>query len=98
MEKTAVFNNSCFPICCWLPQLINYIRIFLLGRPARRLAIVPARDAFGLSSEFIGLENYQALFAHRILQGNADDSGVLDAGRASSLAIALLFATQADKT
>ncbi|MFX5550649.1 sugar ABC transporter permease, partial [Acinetobacter baumannii] len=55
-------------------------------------------DAFGLVSEFVGLENYVALFAqpqyYRSMLTTAIFS-TLVAGL--SLAIALLFATQADK-
>jgi len=45
-----------------LPQLIITF-VFFYWPPARRLAIVPARGCIRASSEFIGLENYQALFA-----------------------------------
>ena len=55
-------------------------------------------DAFGLSSEFIGLENYQALFAqpeyYKAMLTTLVFSTLV---AALSLSIALLFATQADK-
>ncbi|MDH8227909.1 glycerol-3-phosphate transporter permease, partial [Klebsiella pneumoniae] len=55
-------------------------------------------DAFGLASEFVGLENYEALFAQPEYYKAMLTTAVFSTLVALlSLSIALLFATQADK-
>src|ERR1041385_8900594 len=98
MEKSAVFNNRLLPYLLLIPQLI--ITFIFFYRPASQ-AIWQSflrEDAFGLSSEFVGLENYAALFAqpeyYRAMLTTAVFSSLVTV---LSLGIALLLATQADK-
>src|SRR3981189_3901062 len=98
MEKSAVFNNKLMPYLLLIPQLI--ITFVFFYRPASQAVCQSflREAAFGLSSEFIGLENYQALFAqpeyYKAMLTTLVFSSLV---AALSLSIALLFATQADK-
>ena len=82
MEKSAFFNNKLLPYLLLVPQLIITFVFFYWPASQAVWQSFLREDAFGLTSEFVGLENYQSLFvAARILQGDADDAGVLDTGR-----------------
>ena len=64
MEKSAVFNRSkLLPAALLLPQLIITFVFFYWPASQAVLQSFKREDAFGLVSEFVGLENYQALFA-----------------------------------
>src|ERR1700752_459642 len=98
MEKSVVFNSKLLPYLLLAPPLI--ITFVFFYWPASQALWQPflGGDPFGLSSEFIGLENYQALVAQpeyykAMLQTVVFSSLVA----VLSLSIALLFATQADK-
>src|ERR1700736_6694273 len=98
MEKSVFFNNKLLPYLLLVPQLIITFVFFYWPASQALWQSFLREDAFGLSSEFIGLENYQALFAqpeyYKAMLTTAVFS-TLVAGL--SLAIALLFAPQADK-
>src|SRR5471032_3255926 len=98
MEKSAFFNNRLLPYLLLVPQLI--IRFVFFYWPASQAVLQSFRreDAFGLNSEFIGLENYQALLAQPEYYKAMLTTLVFSTLVAVlSLAIALLFATQPDK-
>src|SRR3979411_2625757 len=63
MEKSAVFNSKLLPYLLLVPQLIITFIFFYWPASQAVWQSFLREDAFGLSSEFIGLENYQALFA-----------------------------------
>src|SRR5665647_1334682 len=63
MEKTAVFKNKLLPYLLLVPQLVITFVFFYWPALQAVWQSFLREDAFGLSSEFIGLENYQALFA-----------------------------------
>src|ERR1700730_14532073 len=63
MEKSAVFNSKLLPYALLVPQLIITLVFFYWPASQAVWQSFLREDAFGLSSEFIGLENYQALFA-----------------------------------
>src|SRR5260370_16644155 len=63
MEKSAVFNSKLLPYLLLIPQLIITFVFFYWPASQAVWQSFLREDAFGLSSEFIGLENYQALFA-----------------------------------
>jgi len=98
MEKSAFFNSKLLPYLLLVPQLVIYIRILLLPASQAVWQSFLREDAFGLSSEFIGLENYQALLAqpeyYKAMLTTLVFSSLV---AVLSLSIALLFATQADK-
>src|SRR5437879_7091344 len=98
MEKSAVFNSKLLPYLLLVPQLIITFIFFYWPASQAVWQSFLREDAFGLSSEFIGLENYQALFAepqyYKAMLTTVVFSTLV---AALSLSIALLFATQADK-
>ena len=99
MEKSAVFNSSkLLPYALLLPQLIITFVFFYWPASQAVWQSFKREDAFGLVSEFVGLENYQALFAqpeyYKSMLMTLMFSTLV---AALSLSIALLFATQADK-
>jgi uncharacterized membrane protein len=63
MEKSAVFNSKLLPYALLVPQLIITFVFFYWPASQAVWQSFLREDAFGLRSEFIGLENYQALFA-----------------------------------
>src|SRR5947209_10893440 len=98
MEKSAVFNSKLLPYALLVPQLVITFVFFYWPASQALWQSFLREDAFGLSSEFIGFENYQALFAqpeyYKAMLITVVFSTLV---AALSLAIALLFATQADK-
>src|SRR5476651_1375271 len=98
MEKSAFFNNKLLPYLLLVPQLIITFVFFYWPASQAVWQSFRREDAFGLSSDFIGLENYQALFAqpeyYKAMLTTLVFSTLV---AALSLSIALLFATQADK-
>src|SRR5437899_7166505 len=98
MEKSVVFSNKLLPYLLLVPQLIITFVFFYWPASQAVWQSFLREDAFGLSSEFIGLENYQALFAQPEYYKAMLTTLVFSTLVALlSLSIALLFATQADK-
>src|SRR6476469_8754340 len=98
MEKSVVFNNKLLPYLLLVPQLIiTFVFFYWLASQAVWQSFL-REDAFGLNSEFVGLENYQSLFADPAYYKAMLVTVIFSSLVASlSLSIALLFATQADK-
>src|SRR3954453_8165698 len=98
MEKTAVFNSKLLPYALLVPQLVITFVFFYWPASQAFWQSFLREDAFGLSSQFIGFENYQALFAQPEYYKAMLTTLVFSPLVAFlSLSIALLFATQADK-
>ena len=98
MEKSAVFQNKALPYALLLPQLIITIVFFYWPASQAVWQSFLREDAFGLASQFVGLENYEALFAQPEYYNSMLVTAVFSSLVAGlSLATALLFATQADK-
>ena len=98
MEKSAVFNGKLLPYLLLLPQLAITLIFFYWPATQAVWQSFLREDAFGLNSEFVGLENYQALFAQPEYY-TAIATTLLFSSLVTvlSLGVALLFATQADK-
>jgi sn-glycerol 3-phosphate transport system permease protein len=98
MEKSVVFNGKLLPYLLLVPQLIVTLVFFYWPASQAFWQSFLREDAFGLRSEFIGLENYQTLLAqpeyYKAILTTLIFSTLV---AVLSLAIALLFATQADK-
>ncbi len=63
MEKSTTFNGKFLPYMLLAPQLaITFIFFYWPATQAMWQSFL-REDAFGLSSEFVGFENYQTLFA-----------------------------------
>jgi sn-glycerol 3-phosphate transport system permease protein len=98
MEKSTVFNNRLLPYLLLLPQLVITVVFFYWPASQAIWQSFLREDAFGLRSEFVGLENYQALLAQPEYYAAILTTVVFSTLVAAlSLSIALLFATQADK-
>src|SRR3954452_25464240 len=98
MEKSVVFNNKLLPYLLLIPQLIiTFVFFYWPASQAVRQSFL-REDAFGLNSEFVGIENYHSLFAdpgyYKSMLTTLLFSSLVPA---SSLSIALLSVTQADK-
>src|SRR6201988_5409488 len=98
MEKSTVFNTRLLPYLLLFPQLVITIVFFYWPASQAVWQSFLREDAFGLVSEFVGLENYQTLFPQPAYYAAMLTTVVFSiAVGALSLSIALLFATQADK-
>jgi sn-glycerol 3-phosphate transport system permease protein len=98
MEKSVVFNNKLLPYLLLVPQLIITFVFFYWPASQAVWQSFLREDAFGLTSEFVGLENYQSLFTQPEYYASMLTTLVFSSLVAVlSLSIALLFATQADK-
>src|SRR3979490_433351 len=98
MEKSVFFNNKLLPYLLLVPQLIITFVFFYWPASQAVWQSFKREDAFGLTSELFGLENYQALFAQPEYYKSMLTTVVFSTLVAAlSLSIALLFATQADK-
>ena len=98
MEKRAVFSSKLLPYALLLPQLaITFVFFYWPASQALWQSFL-LEDAFGLSSEFVGFENYRAVLAqpeyYRAMVTTVLFSTLV---AAFSLSCALLLATQADK-
>src|ERR1700687_2149784 len=98
MEKSAVFNSKLLPCLLLVPQLIITFVFFYWPASQAVWQSFRREDAFGVNSEFIGLDNYQVLLAqpgyYKAILTTLVFSTLV---AALSLSIALLFASQADK-
>ena len=98
MEKSVVFNNKLLPYLLLFPQLVITIVFFYWPAIQAVRQSFLREDAFGLTSEFVGLENYQALFAQPEYYTAIATTIVFSTLVAVlSLSLAMLLATQADK-
>ncbi|AWM88572.1 sn-glycerol-3-phosphate ABC transporter permease UgpA [Microvirga sp. 17 mud 1-3] len=98
MEKRAFFSSKILPYALLLPQLAITVIFFYLPASQAVWQSFLLEDAFGLSSEFVGFENYRHLFAQPEYYRAMMTTVVFSSSVAIlSLACALLLATQADK-
>jgi len=99
MEKRAVFGGWVLPSVLLAPQLAVTIVFFYWPTSQALWSSFLLEDAFGLSSRFVGLENYRTL----LTKSDYFRAAVTTAIFASlvttlSLSMALLLAVQADKS
>src|SRR4029453_16942668 len=98
MEKSTVFNNRLLPYLLLLPQLVITIVFFYWPASQAIWQSFLREDAFGLASEFVGLENYQALFAQPEYYKSMATTAIFSPLVALlSFSLALLSESQADK-
>jgi sn-glycerol 3-phosphate transport system permease protein len=98
MEKTTTFNQRLLPYFLLAPQLaITFVFFYWPASQAMWQSFL-REDAFGLSSEFVGFENYTHLLTQAEYYKAIATTVVFSTLVAVfSLSIALLFASQADK-
>src|SRR6266436_5178439 len=78
MEKSAFFNSKLLPYLLLVPQLIITFVFFYWPASQAVWQSFLREDAFGLTSEFVGLEKYKSLFFLAGLQ--SIPRSVLEAG------------------
>ena len=98
MEKRVVFRSAWLPYALLAPQIAVTVVFFFWPAVQAAWYSFQLQDAFGLSTRFVGLQNFEALFA---------DSHYLVSFRTTALfsflvavcgiALALLLATMADR-
>jgi sn-glycerol 3-phosphate transport system permease protein len=98
MEKRAHISGWTLPLLLILPQMAITVIFFYWPASQAIWQSFLREDAFGLASDFVGFENYVALFEqseyYRAMVTTAVFSSLV---AFLSLACALLLATQADK-
>ncbi|MXQ13025.1 sn-glycerol-3-phosphate ABC transporter permease UgpA [Microvirga makkahensis] len=99
MEKRAHISGWTLPLLLILPQMAITVIFFYWPASQAIWQSFLREDAFGLASEFVGFENYAALFEqpeyYRAMVTTAIFSSLV---AFFSLSCALLLATQADKS
>src|SRR5881394_3585847 len=98
MEKRAILTGTAVPYALLLPQLAITIVFFYWPASQALNQSFLREDAFGLSSEFVGFENYADLLQQPQYYAAMVTTVVFSTLVAAlSLSIALLLASQADK-
>jgi sn-glycerol 3-phosphate transport system permease protein len=98
MEKRALFSNKLLPYALLAPQIVITFIFFYWPASQAVWQSFLLEDAFGLSSEFVAFENYEALFKQPEYYKAMGVTAVFSFLVAVlSLAFALLLASQADK-
>jgi sn-glycerol 3-phosphate transport system permease protein len=98
MEKRVTFNSTWLPYALLAPQIAVTVIFFFLPAFQAAWFSFQLQDAFGLETEFVGLQNFIELF---------NDSHYLDSFRITAvfsalvavlgIAVSLLLATMADR-
>jgi sn-glycerol 3-phosphate transport system permease protein len=98
MEKRAHFTGWTLPLLLILPQMAVTLIFFYWPASQAIWQSFLLEDAFGLSSEFVGFENYRSLFQQPEYYRAMVTTVIFSSATAFfSLACSLLLATQADK-
>jgi sn-glycerol 3-phosphate transport system permease protein len=99
MEKRAIYGGLALPLLLLTPQLLVTLVFFYWPASQAVWQSFLLQDAFGLSTRFIGLENYRELLSspgyYRTIGTTALFSTLVTV---LSLSIALVLAVQADKS
>ncbi len=98
MEKRVRFRSLTLPWLLLAPQLAVIIVFFFWPAGQALLQSVQMQDAFGTSTEFVGLENFQRLFADELYIESFRTTAVFSILVAvCGIGIALLLAVFADR-
>lgn len=98
MDKRTAFNNRWLPLLLLLPQLVITLVFFYWPASQAVWSSFRIEDAFGTSTEFVGLENYQVLFSTpAYYQAMVTTLIFSTAVTVFSLSVALLLAVMADR-
>ncbi len=98
MEKRVVFRNPVLPYLLLLPQIAVTLVFFIWPAMQALKQSVLLEDAFGLSSEFVWLDNFKELFADPLYLESFWTTLGFSAGVAFlALSLALYLAVQADR-
>jgi sn-glycerol 3-phosphate transport system permease protein len=98
MRKNVIFRGKLLPLLLLLPQLVITGLFFFWPAGQAIWSSLLREDAFGLSSQFVGLENFADVIADPTWRGAAGTTAVFAFSVAIlALSVALLLAVQADK-
>ena len=98
MERRAVFPGKLFPVLLLTPQLLVTAVFFFWPAAQALRQSVERQDAFGLSTQFVGLANFAEIFADANYLASVEISFVFSfAVAVLALAPGLLFAVMADR-
>jgi sn-glycerol 3-phosphate transport system permease protein len=98
MERRAVFPGWLFPALLLAPQLAVTFVFFFWPAEQAILQSVQRGDAFGLSTRFVGLDNFAAILADPLYRDSIDVTLVFSLAVAIlALGSGLLFAVMADQ-
>jgi sn-glycerol 3-phosphate transport system permease protein len=99
MQKKVIFKGTMLPLALLLPQLVVTIVFFFWPAGRAIYQSLLREDAFGLSSEFVGLENFRDVLSDPSWVNAALNSLVFSGCVAGlALGLALFLAVQADKS
>ncbi len=98
MEKRVVFQNRVLPYVLVAPQIIITIVFFIWPASQALYQSVLQEDAFGLSSTFVGLENFKYIFTDPIYLNSIKVTTIFSFSVAViAMSTALLLAVMADR-
>ena len=98
MEKRVVFNNKILPYVLVTPQIIITILFFIWPASQALYQSVLQEDAFGLSSVFVGLDNFKYIFTDPIYLNSIKVTLIFSFSVAGiAMSFALLMAVMADR-
>jgi sn-glycerol 3-phosphate transport system permease protein len=98
VERRVIFSGWVFPAVLLMPQLVVTFVFFFWPAGQAILQSVQRGDAFGLSTRFVGLENFAAVLAEPSYLASVEVTLVFSFAVALlALAPGLLFAVMADK-
>ena len=98
MEKRVVFRHAVLPYLLVAPQILVTVVFFFWPASQALYQSVLREDAFGLSSEFVWLENFTELFAQADYLTSLQVTAVFSGSVAVlAMSVALYLAVQADR-
>ncbi len=98
MERRTVFEHRWLPVGLVAPQLVLTVFFFLWPAGQAVLSSLRAEDPFGLSMQFVGLDNFVALFEDELYRDTVRRTVVFCLSTASiSMGLALVLAVFADR-
>jgi len=98
MDKRVVFRSAWLPYALLAPQIAITIVFFFWPAAQAVWFAFQLQDAFGLHTQFVGLQNFAALFADEHYLGSFRTTAVFSIAVAfSGIAISLLLASMADR-
>ncbi len=98
VEKRVLFRSTWLPWALIAPQMVVVLIFFFWPAGNALYQSFLSQDAFGTSSEFVGFENFKALFADSTYLESFKTTAIFSILVATSgLCIALLLAVMADR-
>ena len=98
MEKRVIFKNKILPYILVAPQIIITLVFFIWPAFMALYQSVLQQDAFGLSTVFVGLENFKYIFTDSIYLNSIKVTMIFSFSvAATAMSISLLLAVMADR-